>query len=280
MPIVSIIESPVSRRTYNKEDINPEVLGELEKLIKKPFAGPLGGKSRFAIVDKFPSNSEEKIRVGTYGMIIGAKSYLVGIIDKEQKKLEDFGYNFEKLILKATELGLGTCWLGAKFTGKSFEERANVQSNEYIPAISPIGLVKDNYNIRESVISWGIRARKRKDWNKLFFSDDFNTPLDKVTNDNFSNALEMVRIAPSGRNAQPWRIVKDSKRAFHFYIQLRTKRSIENLPSLKRMDIGIAMCHFDLTLIEEGIHGKWTTNDPEIPLKQDNTYYIASWTKK
>ncbi len=279
-PIEEIIESRISRRTYKKDSIDAKVLGKLSDLIKEPFVGPLDGKSRFIIVDKEPLNSDEKIRIGTYGMIIGAKNFIVGIIDKNENKLEDFGYNFEKIILKSSEIGLDTCWLGAKFTGRDFEKKANILGNEYIPAISPIGYALDNPDARESILSWGIKARKRKAWSRLFFSNNFGTSLEKLDNDTYSRALEMVRIAPSARNEQPWRIVRDSNDNYHFYIHLRLKRKEVRIPTLKRIDLGIAMCHFDLTLQERGIHGKWFVDDPKINTEKSNLYYISSWSRK
>jgi len=60
----------------------------------------------------------------------------------------------------------------------------------------------------------------------------------------------MVRIAPSASNKQPWRIVK-IEGAWHFFLE-RTKGygdgiifKLLKLADIQRLDMGIAMCHFE-----------------------------------
>jgi hypothetical protein len=43
-------------------------------------------------------------KLGTYGIISDAKSFIVGILDKEEKDAVEFGYLFEKIILFATDM--------------------------------------------------------------------------------------------------------------------------------------------------------------------------------
>jgi hypothetical protein len=94
----------------------------------------------------------------------------------------------------------------------------------------------------------------------------------------------MVRIGPSASNKQPWRVVKDDN-AFHFYLQ-RTKGYRENsltrflgLADLQRLDMGIAMCHFELTSREEGLNGKWLSVEPAIKKPDPLIEYTASWVE-
>jgi hypothetical protein len=48
---------------------------------------------------------------------------------------------------------------------------------------------------------------------------------------------------------------------------------------LQRVDMGIAMCHFELTAKELGIVGKWKISDPgSISVPQD-TEYVVSWVE-
>jgi len=48
------------------------------------------------------------------------------------KNLEDYGYLMEAIILKATELNLGTCWLGGSFTQSNFARKINAADNEIV----------------------------------------------------------------------------------------------------------------------------------------------------
>ena len=45
---------------------------------------------------------------------------------------------------------------------------------------------------------------------------------------------------------------------------------------LQNIDMGIAMCHFELTARELGFIGDWNVNDPQI--KSDGMEYIVSRT--
>ena len=90
--------------------------------------------------------------------------------------------------------------------------------------------------------------------------------------------LEVVRWAPSASNKQPWRVVRGRKR-WHFYLA-RTKgygkgllTSLVKLADLQRVDMGIAMCHFELAAREAGIEGRWVTDRPlpRTPLPVGNT---------
>ncbi len=94
--------------------------------------------------------------------------------------------------------------------------------------------------------------------------------------------LEMTRLAPSASNRQPWRIVKESgKNRFHFFIQRSSKYQnllkMGGIPDLQLVDLGIAVCHFDLSLKMNHIHGQWKDEDPGISCP-DDTEYIISWS--
>ena len=51
------------------------------------------------------------------------------------------------------------------------------------------------------------------------------------------------------------------------------------IPKLKLLDIGIAICHFDLTTRELKQKGSWIINKPEVSNVKDTHHYIASWKK-
>ena len=80
----------------------------------------------------------------------------------------------------------------------------------------------------------------------------------------------MLRIAPSALNKQPWRVVREEY-LLHFYLASNK--------GLTKIDIGIALCHFHLTAIQNHIQGKFITLDAsKYPQNKDFTY-IMSWTQ-
>jgi hypothetical protein len=41
--------------------------------------------------------------------------------------------------------------------------------------------------------------------------------------------------------------------------------------------MGIAMCHFELAMLEIGEKGNWSVKPPETGKLPENTEYVASW---
>jgi hypothetical protein len=49
------------------------------------------------------------------------------------------------------------------------------------------------------------------------------------------------------------------------------------LADLQRLDVGIAMCHFELAARERGLDGAWLVADPGLAPIDEKTLYIATW---
>ena len=50
--------------------------------------------------------------------------------------------------------------------------------------------------------------------------------------------------------------------------------------NIKNIDIGIAMCHFDLTCKEKGIKGEFKIVNPHISQIPKHYKYIITWIKE
>ena len=117
---------------------------------------------------------------------------------------------------------------------------------------------------------------------ELFFAGEFGRPLGPGT-DGYGEALEAVRMGPSATNKQPWRIVRRGD-DWHFYL-LRTRGYGKGSPffkllriaDLQRVDLGIAMCHFELVARECGRDGRWVVEDPGLTLPGPGIEYTATW---
>jgi len=92
-----------------------------------------------------------------------------------------------------------------------------------------------------------------------------------------------VRWAPSASNKQPWRLLRSGE-TWHFYLQ-RTKGygkgssvfSLLRLADLQRVDMGIAMCHFELAARERGLAGRWVVEQPALDTSAEGLEYTVSW---
>lgn len=85
----------------------------------------------------------------------------------------------------------------------------------------------------------------------------------------------MLRLAPSASNKQPWRILK-SEDAFHFYLK-RTQgyNKMGKGTDLQKLDIGIAMSHFEIACKELKLKGEWTNMNPKITSPEIDEYCVT-----
>jgi hypothetical protein len=189
--------------------------------------------------------------------------------------MEDYGYAMEKNILKAQSLGLGTCWLGGTFRRSAFSRTMDLSESEFLPAISPVGYPGEKRSLTDRFFRFSAGSNERKPWESLFFSGTAETPLSEESAGRYGIPLECVRIGPSASNKQPWRIIRDGE-AFHFCLSRtpRYDRLIKGI-LLQGIDMGIAMCHFEMASRELGLGGTWKIRSPGTAL--GDWEYIASW---
>ena len=284
--VIDLMKARKSIRSYEGEKLGPEDKKKITDYIKKEHKTIFGSKLRFEFIDASDLNPDDLKNLGTYGMINGAKYFIGGTIDKNNKMkycLVDFGYVFEKILLFLTDLDLGTCWLGGTFNKKGFSDKITLKEDEIIPGVSPVGIISKKRNLKSSIIRRLAGSKNRKPWSKLFFSGSFLDPLGESRSGTYKEALEMVRIAPSASNMQPWRIIKEKgKNVFHFFIdrsKFYQRRSV--YLNLQYIDIGISLCHFDLAALEPGLKGEWEARDDIQENKEygisSNIEYIITW---
>lgn len=285
--VIELIQARYSCRSYSGEVLDPELLRKFEEKVAD-IASDADIPARFVLlhadqhgmIDGKPAE-----KLGTYGMIQGARTYLVGIMDKESDAgtALAFGTLFERMILAATDLELDTCWMGGTFDKREFALKAGVGEKEWIPIVSPIGIRREQPRFFDQAVRRLVRADHRKPWSKLFFQADGTTPLTPEKIDQWSTPLEMVRLGPSASNRQPWRIVWDGER-FHFYLHRTKGYSLPHF-DIQKNDMGIALCHFQLTASELSLPGKWEKciDDPDLTdflVDLEDRYeweYVSSW---
>lgn len=272
IPVEETIKKRRSVRTYEDKPLSAE---DQEKLMDYAahLNNPFGVKVNFHIAEKGLSAKGEKL--GTYGVIKGASSFLGVSVPKVEFGGEAAGYEFENLILYATYLGLGTVWLAATFSRKSFEAAMQIPKNDLFPAISPVGYPADKKSLTESVMRKTLKADHRKPWNTFFYKNNFSTPLSEAESGDYAVPLAMLRLAPSSSNGQPVRVLKE-KNIYHFFETHSAKLSPEEVFT-KKVDLGIGLAHFHQTALERNLSGKFvklSLQGIDIP---ENMYYSISW---
>lgn len=277
--VTEVVKDRFSCRTYLDRPIEEEKRRLLEDFLASSQTGPFGARTRFELVAATERDRNALRGLGTYGFIKGATGFIVGAVDHSEKNLEDYGYLMEKIILFATAIDLGTCWLGGTFQKSNFAQKISASDGELMPAVSAVGYVAKKRSRREAFIRRSARADTRRPWERMFFVKDFGTPISNRAAGAYAVPLEMVRLGPSASNRQPWRVIKDGN-DWHFYLQ-RTRGygdgKLWRMADLQRVDMGIAMSHFELAATEAGLKGAWEVDEPDVERPDELTEYIASW---
>ena len=188
---------------------------------------------------------------------------------------EAFGYAFEKIVLFAETIGVGTTWIAGTMDRSGFERAMKLNEDEVMPCVSPLGYEAKKMSLRETMMRKGVKADTRLPFASLFFEGSFEKPLSEAKADTLKDALEAVRLAPSADNKQPWRIVLCDNKV-HFYEKHNRSNASDGRWDVQKIDMGIALCHFELAAKESGQNVVFEINDPHLPAPAD-TEYIASF---
>lgn len=228
MDIIEIIKERRSVRSFNGEALSGGASEVLRDAIERSWS-PFGGSVTIRLKG---FDIKGGYTPSTYGMIRGAVDFfLVGMGGDEASALTA-GFRFEQVVLAARVLGLGTCWIAATFKGTDFDRGETWCEGERLRVVCPVG-VPAKQSVMERITRLSLGSKNRKPFAKMFFDGDFNHPLSDDSR--FGMPLEMLRLAPSSTNSQPWRALVAGD-VVHFYYKPKSVWSV--------LDCGIGMCHF------------------------------------
>lgn len=265
------VQDRVSIRSYEERSLTKEDKSKLMDL-NASLTNPFGVDVKVQYISK--DKGEEDVQLGTYGTIRGAKDFLAITVKDQPYAMEAVGYQFENLVLYATDMGLGTVWLAGTFNRKDFKNVIEISDEDLFPCICPVGYPGQKRSFIEKITRASLGSKKRKEWDKLFFLDDFSKSLTKEDAGRYTDALDMLRLAPSATNAQPWAVVKEGDK-FHFFCNY--KNSINNdVKKIKHLDLGIALSHFHQTAMSDGLNGKLEVADIDFDVPE-NMHYIITY---
>lgn len=234
-----------SRRQFEERTLPNEIIAQLSNLAR--LLSEDTSSARAVLMTDKP-DPIFKGAVGAYGKIRNAPAYVAFIGNMDDRNVQEkVGRLGEFIILEATSLGLGTCWVGASFKPDIVQSQISIGSNEHILAVSPIGFAKDEYSLEEKLMSGFIKSRKRKNLDELYL----NRPIKPIPRW-ICSALEAARLAPSAVNRQPWRFSVENE-----VIRISVDNTKDSYHISKRLDSGIAMAHIEIAAKHEGMEGEW-----------------------
>ena len=266
MSAADLIRTRRSVRTFDGNGLPDEML-EMIREYAETVTNPYGIRTAFT----FLSSKEQPLKVP---VITGTDMFIAGTVRRVPHAEEAFGYAFEKNLLYAWSLGVGSTWIAGTMDRAAFEQAIGLEEGEAMPCISPLGMPSARMSFRETMMRKGVGADKRLASDKLFFEDIYGSPL-KTDDPALKEALEMVRLAPSAVNKQPWRaVVRDGR--VHFYESPSRGYRSEDGWDLQKIDMGIALCHFEMAAQEAGLQTSFELEEPDIEVPA-GIEYIASF---
>lgn len=201
-------------------------------------------------------NGEEQVErvltfmIGSYGLVQNAPHLLVGILPEESDKSRiDLGFVLEQVVLEATRLGLGTCWITGSYDAEQAGDIVALSPEEVAAAVCALGHpVEEGYGkLHTRIIRRLAGGHKRKPLTEIVFSQRWGRSWSPEQADpTLITVLEHARLAPSAHNAQPWRFI------------LRDTTLALALVKPRFIDAGILMSHVMLASKAVDRPGEWT----------------------
>lgn len=269
--LTEVIKKRKSTRTYKPEHLTPEHKKAIEEFICQNNKGIGGEEINIIILEKAESEKQMKL---AYGAIKGNHTYLLGMAKHNPETRLNYGYIMEKIVLKATELGVASCWIG--YFDHDYFNDLNLEKGFVIPGLVIIGYAVQRLSSAEKLMRFAVSASQRLPWDRLFFDYQTKSPLLAETINHYAESLEMLRLAPSSSNSQPWRVYFD-KQANEFHFFKKPKSQIYERLGMHELDLGIAMAHFELTSQKNGLKGSWVRKQEDIAAPEEGLQYMISW---
>lgn len=282
-----------SVRSYDGVPLSPDEEKAIRAAFEEAVPGPFGGSPRFFLVSQEAAGLGE--RIGTYGTIVGAPAFIVGAAKRDPRMNEDYGYCLEGVVLRAAELGLGTCWLGGSLHRSRLAALVGLGGDEFIPTITPVGHAASRRSLSETLLRRVAGSAARKPESELFFEAPprevspaasgpaaYGRPLPREWLEGaWGEVLESLRSAPSASNKQPWRLTvtgTPEAPAFHLYLhEDRLYNSVMGEVRMQNVDMGIAMRHFEAAARAKGLPGSWRRLEKGPLAVLPPEHYIATW---
>ncbi|MFP5520831.1 nitroreductase family protein [Peptococcus simiae] len=151
-----------------------------------------------------------------YGKFRGVKNYIALIGQKRKGLEEQCGYYGERLVLKAQQLGLNTCWVG--LTYRKISGAFQISSDEKLVLIIALGYGKDQGH-----------AHKSKDASKV-------SNLNHQSPAWFEAGVAAALLAPTAMNQQKFMLICEGSQV--------TARAGKGF--FAKVDLGIVKYHFEI----------------------------------
>lgn len=223
-----------SIRKYKDSDVSPEHLQKIKAIINE--AKPL--------YDNIPMEvllieDGSKITNTFTGLLskytkVKAPHYLAFTSEIQEGHLENIGFIGEEIVLRLTELGIATCWLGSAIKQELFKTIFTVKDKQ-----SYIILVAFGYPVSPLK---PVETRKRFDKSKI---------VTGTLDTQYETIVQSIIDAPSAINSQPWKLEVNTNK-FDLFLENKNVLTKKMLKDTNHIDMGIGLSHLYNSAIELG----------------------------
>ncbi len=234
------IATRVSRRRFDGRPVRSEAIQRIDaacRTVSEP-----AHTVRAVLVDAAPDAVFTGL-IGNFAAIISGAPAFVAFVGRHDNWHVDLGYIGEAVILEATAAGVDTCWIAEKFDAAAAAAHFHLAEGEQVRAVTPLGYGTRNVPVGERLVKAVVRPRVRLDLERI-------APGARSWPTWAREAAEAVRLAPSGKNRQPWRLRMDGD-------ALVLARTTEGAYWTALIDCGIAALHAELGALHAGVSGTW-----------------------
>lgn len=198
---LELLKSRHSVRSFSTESLPAELRNALNAQITMINSHESGLNFQIIYDNEDPFKGFSR----SYGFFKNTRNYLACVIDPTFPHTEErAGFFAEQFVMKAVELGLGTCFIGGTFSASHVAAQMHVY--EKLPFIVAFGFPLEEKTSALAKLAMKITHRKTMTAREFFDGDDqtYKEATDKYPW--LPNALEAVACAPSSLNKRPVRI--------------------------------------------------------------------------
>lgn len=285
MDYKNLIPKIKSVRDYKKTTVKPEILNELKHFYEK------GKKLVNEIeIEVFIKNKDEVFEqlegiAGYKENMLEAPHYIVILSDENDYYIENTGYIAQGLILKASELGVSSCWITFK-DGDEIKKNLMIDSDKKLTALIALGYDDNKIKVFNDA-NLGYNPSKaeikivedntshRLDVEDVVFMNEWGNcaDADDLSNRGLLDGFNYARLAPSTLNRQPWRFILDDN------LVILTIRYDANINEYEdKIDTGIVMLYFESIIDSTLLDITWIMGKPDKKFNIPDDYKIVGYS--
>lgn len=210
MEAMELMKQRHSVRQFADKPIEEAVIAALEKEI-----ADCNKESGMNI--QLITNEPEAFQAGetSYGQFKGCRNYLVIVGPKGMD--EEAGYYGERVVLKALELGLNSCWVALTYKKGKAQGKENPGEKRYLVVALGYGETNGAAHKNKSLTDVSDYKTGDPDW--------------------YKNGLEAALLAPTAMNQQKFKFERTGE---------TVKAKVAGLGFYTKIDLGIVKYHFEL----------------------------------